>query len=443
MSIDRFSQTALQILGGGPAGLAVAYYGRKAGRELVLFEGADNVGGNARTLRLGDCLFDTGAHRFHDKIPVVTEEIRSLLGEDLMSVRSPSRIQFLGNCLRFPLQPRDLFRQLPLRTLARIIIERLGRGRDVKEPSNFHDWAIHQYGETLANLFLLNYSEKLWGEDTRKLSTDISGGRLRNLDLRAFLRSLLPGDDSRHLDGEFLYPKLGFGTIFDRVSEEVGIERIRCGNRITRMTHEDGRIRSVELNGTSSVVADTVISTLPLPLTVRILDPKPPESILEAAKSFRFRKLLLCVFCLKRTRFSENASIYFPDPNVPFTRLYECKNRSPFLAPEDQTAIVLELPCHESSPYWRMDESELLKRMVAALNDVKTLGEEEVLNAAVYRLPFAYPILEIGVEDKVNTLSKYLSGYENLHLLGRNATFRYLHTHDLFLAARDLIEGME
>ena len=77
---------ALQILGGGPGGLAAAYYACKRGFDLALYEGAKFVGGNARTCQLGEGFFDTGAHRVHDKLPEVTQELRSLLGADLLSV---------------------------------------------------------------------------------------------------------------------------------------------------------------------------------------------------------------------------------------------------------------------------------------------------------------------------------------------------------------------
>ncbi|MBR85244.1 MAG: amine oxidase [Rhodospirillaceae bacterium] len=436
MSIN--SASILQILGGGPGGLATAYYARKAGQEVILYEGASSTGGNARTLKLGDCLFDTGAHRLHDKIPEVTEEIRSLLGADLIAVNAPSRIHLRGRRLLFPLQPRDLLRHLPLRTLARIAVELLVQ-RNEPDWSNFRSWAISQYGQTLAELLLLSYSEKLWGEDTSHLSAQISGGRLRNLDLKAFIRGLLPWDDARHLDGSFLYPRYGFGSIFDRIAEEIGDDHIHCNSRITRLVHEGGRINAFMLGEQTYVPAKTVVSTLPLPLMLEILDPAPPMEILQKARGIRFRKLLLCVFCLKRGRFSENASIYFPEKEFPFTRLYECKNRSPFVAPENQTAIVLELPCHESSDYWHMSDADILRNTLSALSDVDNIEQEEIIQTAVFRLPFAYPILTVGVDQAVSELVTYLEGFENLHLIGRNATFRYLHTHDLFSTAETLI----
>ena len=53
------------ILGGGPAGLSVAYYLRKKGEAFRLWEAAPHVGGNAVTFEWNGLRYDSGAHRFH------------------------------------------------------------------------------------------------------------------------------------------------------------------------------------------------------------------------------------------------------------------------------------------------------------------------------------------------------------------------------------------
>ena len=47
-------ETDIQILGGGPAGLAAGFYAKKRGLDFVLFEAGSEVGGNCRTIRDGD-----------------------------------------------------------------------------------------------------------------------------------------------------------------------------------------------------------------------------------------------------------------------------------------------------------------------------------------------------------------------------------------------------
>ena len=451
--------TNLHILGGGPAGLTTGYYAKKHGLcNFTIFEAGEHTGGNCRTLSIkgADCRlsilqsndfrFDTGAHRFHDKDPQVTEEVKNLLGSDLLRVAAPSEIFFEGEFYRFPLLLSDLVQKLKPKTLLRIAWEKL-YNRPKKQAENFATFAINQYGKTLAERFLLNYSEKLWGQSPHKLSTAISGNRLKGLDLRSFLRSTLLGtpQNPTHLDGSFFYPKYGIGMISDKLCESIGPEHIKLQHRVNRLIHKDRRIERIIVNNEIGqddieIPASTVINTLPLTLSMRMLDPPPPPELSAVADRIRYRNLLLCVFCLNRDTFSPNASLYFPSAEFPFTRLYEPKNRSPYMAPEGQTVIVLELPCYSDDAVWNMQELELQTEVWKALQRVKPLSQTEVIHYQTYRLPFAYPVLEVGFEENVARLVAYFETFENLYLTGRSSLFRYLHLHDLFKAGKEVVE---
>ncbi|MCG9134171.1 FAD-dependent oxidoreductase [Candidatus Poribacteria bacterium] len=458
--------TNFHILGGGPAGLTTGYYAKKHGfSNFSIFEAGEHAGGNCRTLKINgvDCgysvlskdgfRFDTGAHRFHDKDPQVTEEVKTLLGDDLLRVSAPSEIFFKNKFYRFPLLLSDLVQKLETKTLLKIAWEKLYNSPK-KPAENFATFARKQYGQTLAERFLLNYSEKLWGQPPHKLSTAIAGNRLKGLDLWSFLRSTLLGtpQNPTHLDGSFFYPKYGIGMISDKLCECIGPDHIKLKHRVNRLLHKNGRIERIIVNKESDtplasavqseieIPVSTVINTLPLTLSMKMLDPPPPPELCEVANTIKYRHLLLCVFCLNRDAFSSNASIYFPSHEFPFTRLYEPKNRSPHMAPKGQTVIVLELPCYNDDGVWNMPEALLQTEVWEALSRVKPIREEEIIHYQSYKLPFAYPVLEVGFEESVARLVAYFETFENLYLTGRSSLFRYLHLHDLFKAGREVIE---
>jgi len=72
--------------------------------------------------------------------------------------------------------------------------------------------------------------------------------------------------------------------------------------------------------------------------------PPPPDYILDEIEMLEYRSIMICVLFLDIEHFSENASIYFPDKECPFTRIYEPKNRSEEMAPNEKTCIVVEIP---------------------------------------------------------------------------------------------------
>ena len=430
----------LTILGGGPAGLATGLYGRRAGLDVRLLEANDTVGGNARTLQLGPFRYDTGAHRFHDKDDAITADVFDLLGDDLRRVDAPSQICWRGKRIDFPLAPYDLLRKLPLSLLAQISREQFAIPRYSDDADHFEEMALDSYGETLANLFLLNYTEKLWGADADTLSPSVAGDRLEGLDLKTFVLEAFGGrkDKARHLDGSFYYPRHGYGQIAEATADALGREHIRTGARITALHHAGDRLTHVTINDDETVPAERIVSTLPLTLLIRLLTPAAPDEIQEIAGSMRFRHLRLAVLGLDTPRLTPNASLYFPSRDIPFTRLYEPKNRSPDMAPDDQTVVVLELPCHRDDAAWTQSADALRASAQTLLADQGLTDGADIVAFEDRTVPFAYPILEVGSEQKAERLRTYLDRFANLHLLGRSADFQYTHVHNLYARAKAL-----
>ncbi len=426
--------------------MAMAYYAHRAGRKFALYEAGDNPGGNSRTIREGDFVFDTGAHRLHAADPDIFADFSAILGDEMLEAKAPSRIFHRGRFLAFPLEPLDLLRNGRLFPWARIAWEILTRPPRLlssrrSAPHHFEELAESRYGRTLAGLFLLNYSEKLWGRKASRLSTLIAGKRLNHLGLASTLfQFLFPGRTPGHMEGRFFYPRQGIGSLFESLHARLNDgHSFRFRSRITRLRHDGSAIRQIECNGSESFDVQRVISTLPLPTLFQILDPSPPASLLALARELRFRELVLGVFLVSRERLTPYASLYFPDSELPFTRLYESKNRSPFLGEPGTTCIVVEIPCTKEDPVWTQPDAGLKENLIGHLVQLGLLRREEVLNFRTFKVPSAYPILETGIEKRVDSLLQYLRKFENLHLLGRNSLFQYTHLHDIFSHAKGMM----
>lgn len=434
----------ITILGAGPAGLAAAYYADRAGLAVDVYEAGDSVGGNCRTLCFGEFRVDTGAHRLHDRDADTTALARELLGNDLLEVDAPSQIYFDGRLIDFPLAPRNLFQQLPLRTIAAIARENaVLRLRRRVDGESFGEVARSTYGRTLASIALLGYSRKLWGRDPDDLLPEVAGSRLARLDARTFVLEALRGSRTarRHLDGSFMYPRLGIGQLFERLGDRLG-SAVHTASRVTRIAHEGDRVSSIRIGEREVSVDGHVLNTLPLGLTAQLLYPAPSDDVLSSSHALCFRHLRLLVLIVDREQFSPNASIYFPDPSVPFTRLYESKNRSPAMATAARTALVLEVPCEQNEPVWSDTPEDFARSNIGALTDLFGLRADEVIATHELRVPNAYPVLERSSLPHVERMHAYLSRFDNMTLVGRNACFEYSSIHDLFRGARHALEAI-
>jgi protoporphyrinogen oxidase len=415
------------VLGGGPAGLSVAYHLRKLGGAAHVFEAGGTVGGACQTKAFAGFRYDMGAHRFHNVFPEVTEEVRALLGDEIATVTAPSHIYHQGKPLPFPPSPLGLARALGFWRMAASVAPVLVRRP--RQGANFKEDAVAKYGRLAAESFLINYSEKLWGLPADQLAVSISGKRLRGLDLKSTLRNLVRRKDGEHLDGAFLYPKRGFGQITEALVSR--IDNVHLHARVERVLHSGDEVRSIVLADGREFDVDCAVSTLPIAVLAHSLEPRPPRDILALASSLRFRSVRLAILTVDAARVSRSASLYFPGAAVPFTRMYEPKQRSSAMAPADQTCLVLEYPVFPGDAIDRLSRKEFLAMSRRALVATGLVREAALVDGTEDRVPDAYPVLDVGAAGRLAVVNDYFARFSNLYRIGRAAHFRYSHFHDL------------
>ncbi len=425
------------------AGLALGYYARQCGVPATIYEAQERPGGLCVTFEHDGFLFDSGAHRFHDKDPGITRDVQRLLGEDLRVVDRPSMIFDDGRLMNFPFRLTDVLWHLGPRALARDALD-MAAGRLAgrrPEPESFAGLAVRRYGRTLAERFLLNYSRKLWGLPCESLSARVSGGRLNGLDLRQFLLHTILGRrrDRRNADGKFYYPTRGIGMLTDALAQGFGRDAIRTGIEVTRLCHDNTRIRAVVVEGQGQVAVDEVASTLPVERLLAMMDPPPAKGILELARKLTHRDLILVALFLRRESVTSAATVYFPDPSFAFTRVTEPRNRSAAMSPPGHTSLVAEIPCDSGEPLWSADDADLAGLVRRPLEQIGWIREGELLGSQVVRLRRAYPVLSLDLESSMGAILRYLGGFENLTLAGRSGRFEYGWIHDMLRHGKDVV----
>ena len=434
----------ITIIGGGPAGISCAYYANKDSVDFVLFESSGSLGGNCQTLKYKDFYFDTGAHRLHNKDIETTLLMKQLLGKSLKKINVPSQIFRENKFIDFPLSPISLLHYLGyynfLKEGFKIIFSSIF---NFKKPKNFYDFAVSRFGYNISQLFLLDYSKKLWGVDCKSLSISVSGNRLKGLSLYTMILEFIFGHKvkTKHLDGSFYYPDYGIGSIFDSLVKFCGSSNFYTNSKVTALHHTNNKIISIEINNDKLIEVDELISTMPLCILLNKLNPKPPDDILKISKSIRFRNIVLICFFLKKDSINRNGSMYFPEEKYLFTRVYEPKNRSKHMSPLNKTSLIVEVPCQATDDIWS-NSSDLIVKVKNDLIDIGFFVENDIIDSCVYKINNAYPILELGFEKKLDAIFKYLNTIKNLNISGRNGLFQYTHIHDHMKNAREIFKSL-
>ncbi len=425
------------------AGLVVGYYAKKRGLPFTIYEATNRIGGNCGTLEHGEFLFDSGAHRFHDRDGQTTREIKRLLGEDLKACHIQSQIFYDNRFIDFPLSPLNLVRNMGLSTLAKAVLELVhSRLKKVSPQGNFKDFALYTYGKTLADLFLLNFTEKLWGERCEHLSVEIAGKRLTGLTLKSFLLEAVGAQKakSQHLDGSFHYPTMGIGMIPRRLAECCGEENILVNSKITRVFHNYDRIQAIEINEQKEIQAKDIVSTLPMPLLVKLMAPTPPEDIMRFAQALRYRHVILVALFLNKASVTKSATVYFPSPDFIFTRIYEPKNRSRAMSPPGKTSLIAEIPAQEGDWVWDLEDERVIELVCSQISQIGWAREGEIIDASLVRMHDCYPVLKTDSREKADKIGLFLHGFKNLKISGRAGRFTYAWIHDMMTLGREIVE---
>ena len=379
----------------------------------------------------------------------MTKKLIALLGDDLRKIHVPSQVYHKGRLIDFPFSPINLLKNIGPRAFFKSFFQVIWQKMKKKEDqNNFEKFALKTYGKELANRFLLNYSEKLWGLPCSSLSTTISGKRLKGLSLKSVMLEFLLGHRAKteHLEGTtFYYPRKGFGKISKKFEKYCGSENIKKQARVTRIDHdpEKKKITSIQINNSYNIVPSDVINTLPISLFLTMMNPKPPKEILELASSLKYRNMMLVFIAIDTESLTKNATVYFPDQEYIFTRICEPRNRCPLMSPKGKTSLLVEIPCKENDSIWLHSEEKNIQELVInPILNIFKLPQSKVLDQCTIKLDKAYPILEVGIEKKVSIIMDFLSQYPNLHISGRNGIFEYIHIHDLMKMAKEIVDKL-
>jgi protoporphyrinogen oxidase len=440
------------ILGGGLSGLAAGCVLTRQGCRVRVFEGGQTVGGLARTVERNGFRFDLGGHRFITSDAVVDAFVRSLMGNELLSVQRSSKIYMRGRYFDYPLKPLNAIFGLGIPTTAKIIADyawESARALVKKRPAvSLEDWIVANFGRTMFTLYFQQYSEKIWGMESGRISAEWVAQRIRGLSLMKAMKNAFfkfNGRDVPTLVDHFLYPRSGIGRIAERLREEIELRNeVNTGRTIVKIRHSGHAIDSVvvqhEAGDREEVQGAEFLSTLPLTQLVRGLDPAPPSMILNVASRLRFRDLVIVAIMLDRERATDQTWIYVPERHIPFGRIHEPTNWSRGMAPDGKTLLVTEFFSFRGDAVWEEKDEVLAETAAVHLERLGFIKRYEVIDAAVVRVANAYPLFEIGYRQLSSTLLEYLDRFRNLHIAGRSGLFLY---HNMDGAIRSGIDTAE
>ena len=426
------------ILGGGPCGLSAAWELSRSGKAVVVVEAQSSLGGLCKTINYKGYNFDLGGHRFISKNDELINKIKALMGDDLLVSERISAIRLDGREFQYPLSAGDILKQTDIIFLTRCLVDYVYQAlyKKLKDSpdTSFEDWIINRFGRKLYATFFKDYTHKLWGIPSSKLSSDWAAERISLLNLWDVVLRLcgLGREAPRTYAKRYFYPKQGIGQIFEYIAREIKQNggNIVLNARFKKLLLEGGRVKGVvyESNGEDQVInCDWVVSTIPITDLIYNQDRGGEyQEASNAARSLRFRSLRFLNILIDKPEIGRNTWTYIPDGKYIMTRIQEPNKRSPHNAPDGKTSLMLEIPCSYNDEVWNMQDDILFKRCIEDLLNLGIDIKDKVIDYFYTRERHAYPIYQLDYKLHLKKLFLWIDTIENIHTCGRNGLFRYI-----------------
>lgn len=488
MTLDK--EKAYVIIGAGPAGLTAARSLLDQGcTHVLILEQEAAAGGISRTVQHQGNRIDLGGHRFFSKSDEVMQWWQSVLPveaeksdrntpppsenapeadrEAFLTRHRLSRILYDRKFFAYPVTlSMDTISKLGALRLLKIGFSyTLARLRPIQPEQSLEDFFINRFGRELYKTFFRDYTQKVWGLPCSQLSADWGAQRVKGLSVTAVLahavksiarRFSRASDDIAQKNVEtslieyFLYPKHGPGALWEEVARQVQ-ERggtICYETKVCGFEYADGRIIALTVSdaeGTRTLPADVVISSMPLRELVADVHGDVPEEVRGVAEGLVYRDFMTVGLVLRKSeRLGELKDnwIYVQEPDVHMGRIQIFNNWSPYLAKDSQTLLLgLEYFCTEGDQFWTMADTDFIAMASAELEKIGLARKDDVLDAFVVRVPKAYPAY-FGSYEKIGILQEWLNSVTNLYPVGRNGMHRYNNMDHSMLSALRTVDSL-
>jgi protoporphyrinogen oxidase len=435
--MSEITQPRVGIIGAGPGGLTAAYWLQtRFGIQSTVFEATSEIGGISQTVNRDGWRFDIGGHRFFSKVSTVEELWHEILPkEDFLLRPRLSRIFYKGKFFDYPLKPLNALTGLGIFESIRCVFSyALAKVNPPKDQSSFETWVAARFGWRLYSIFFKTYTEKVWGIPASSIQADWAAQRIKNLNLaNAIINALKPsgkrGKDITTLIEEFEYPRLGPGMMWEVCTDKI-VEsgcKVLMNQPVQKLVQNPDSTWTVHYGSEGqSETFDHVISTMPINLLCKAIEPILPAKTIAAANSLKHRDFLTVALVVPVKHSFPDNWIYIHSPEVTLGRIQNFISWSPEMIPQEgYTCLGLEYFVNEGDRLWEMQDDALIKYASKELEKIGLVPANEVTKGYVVRMPKAYPVYDEAYGPGLQAVRSGISSLSNLHPIGRNGMHRY------------------
>ncbi len=431
----------IAILGGGLTGITLARLYHEQGYEVEVLEKESEYGGLCRSRTAEGFTFDIGgSHIIFSRDPEVLSFMHQMLEGNREMRKRNTKIFHRDAYIKYPfenglheLEMDECFFCINefIRTL--IAVEK----GQVDPPQTFRDWMYYTFGRGITDLYLLPYNEKIWKYPASQMSCHWVEGRIPRPPVEDVIKSAIGMDTEGYTHQiQFAYPRRGgIQALVHAIADPVKTH-IRCNFSVSGIRKEGDTFHIT--SGTEEIVADRLISTLPVQALISSL-PFAPKEIRKACAQLRYNSLYSVCIGLKGD-VPPYSWVYIPNPRTGlFNRISFPSNYSPETAPSNHSSILAEITFQKGDAVDALGKEGILLHVLSALQEMHLIkSPDDVVYTRVERQEYAYVIYDLEYLRNIAIVREYLRSLD-IGSVGRFAQFEYLNMDACIRSAMDFV----
>ena len=406
------------IIGAGAAGLAAAYDLALAGIEVVVYEKASFVGGQASTFDVESTPLERGYHHLFTS----DTDILSLMTEiglaDRMEWHESKVGIFYGGKIFNLVTPMDLLKFSPLS-----IVDRIRMGLVTMILKTKTDWKALENvttDEWIKTWAGKRVYEVVWGPLLRGKFGD---RHYKEIGMPWFWGKIHTRFASRgkSMAKELLgYPKGSFGEIFDTLAKRIESMggKVKLSTGVKKIIIKEGKAVGLLIESDSdpkrefTETFDAILSTTPSFVFPKLV-PKMPEEYENRLTKVQYMSAVLIILILDRPL----TNVYWlnvADRSIPFVGLIEHTNMIDSSLYGGKHIVYLSNYLNIDHPLYKMDHKQLLAEYLPHIKKINAdFDESWIVKTYYHKVGAAQPIIGVNYSQRI---PDHRTPFERLYL---------------------------
>lgn len=412
----------IAVLGAGVSGLSVSKMLKDTGHSVDVYEKDHQIGGLAKSRYTNGLLYDPhGGHIFNSKNSQVMEWAFSLMPKDkwVFSQRN-AKIYIDGRFVSYPFELSLC--ELDIGDAVDCAYDYIC-SQQGPEPENYRDWLIWNFGQSICDLYMIPYNEKIWSYPLELMGTKWIRGKMPLPTKKELIQSILLKDPSERKmpHSSFYYPiDGGIQSFINAIAEDLNVY---CDCAISSIKKKDNKWIINESNE-----YDYVISTIPLPVLGNVLDGIPTD-VKKSIEGLKYNSLTTVLFeCLP----TDISWLYVPSHEFLSHRVGYQSTLTPHATYDKNVgAAALEI----IGPRFDVEQLDKEKNVLP-----ECLGYSKTVDCEFSE--YAYVVNDIFTDKNINCIMNYFESVSQFELLGRWGEWKYYNMDVCIARAMELVDKM-